>query len=133
MFHHRLSCPPPWPLFTHKGIGSRSSAWQGSYATITTYENEGEAMKVAATQYNLTTAINKASSAEQTRTVAPEGTAVARSAAIDPVLGDAQTQLSTLPEVDMARVAEMKDAISSGKISINIDSLTDAMQKYFQR
>ncbi len=90
-------------------------------------------MKVAATQYNLTTAINKASSAEQTRTVAPEGTTVARSAAIDPVLGDAQTQLSTLPEVDMARVAEMKDAISSGKISINIDSLTDAMQKYFQR
>ena len=56
-----------------------------------------------------------------------------RSAAIDPVLGDAQTQLSTLPEVDMARVAEMKEAISSGKISVNVDALTDAMQKYFQR
>ena len=90
-------------------------------------------MKVAATQYNLATAINNASSAEQTRTVAQEGTRVTRSAAIDPVLGDAQTQLSALPEVDMARVAEMKDAISSGKISIDIDSLANAMQKYFQR
>ena len=90
-------------------------------------------MKVAAPQYNLTTAINKASSAEQTCTVAQEGTRVMRSAAIDPVLGDAQTQLSTLPEVDMARVAKMKEAISSGKISINIDSLAEAMQKYFQR
>lgn len=90
-------------------------------------------MKVTATQYNVATAINKASSAEQTRTVAQEETSVARTAAIDPVLGDAQTQLSALPEVDMARVAEMKEAISSGKISVNLDSLTDAMQKYFQR
>lgn len=90
-------------------------------------------MKVAATQYNLATAINNASSAEQTRTVAQEGFRVTRSAAIDPVLGDAQKQLNALPDVDMARVAEMKDAISSGKISINIDSLADAMQKYFQR
>jgi len=90
-------------------------------------------MKVTATQYNLNTAINKASGAEQTRTVAQEGHSVTRSAAIDPVLGNAQTQLKALPEVDMARVAEMKDAISSGKIAINLDSLTDAMQKYFQR
>ena len=90
-------------------------------------------MKVAATQYNLTTAINKASSAEQTRTVAPEGTAVARSAAIDPVLGDAQTQLATLPEVDMDRVNSMKEAIASGKISIDVDSLASAIEKYYQR
>ncbi len=90
-------------------------------------------MKVTATQYNVATAINKASSAEQTRTVAQEEMSVAHTAAIDPVLGDAQTQLSALPEVDMARVAEMKEAISSGKISVNLDSLTDAMQKYFQR
>ena len=90
-------------------------------------------MKVVAKQYNLATAINKSSAAEQTRTVAQEGTKIERSAAIDPVLGDAQTQLSALPEVDMARVAEMKDAISSGKIAVNLDSLTDAMQKYFQR
>ena len=90
-------------------------------------------MKVTATQYNLNAAINKAASAEQTRTVAQEGQTITRSAAIDPVLGDAQSQLAALPDVDMARVAEMKDAISSGKIAINLDSLTDAMQKYFQR
>lgn len=90
-------------------------------------------MKVSATQYNLNAAINKASSTEQTRTVAQEGHTVTRSAAIDPVLGDAQSQLAALPDVDMARVAEMKDAISSGKITIHLDSLTDAMQKYFQR
>lgn len=90
-------------------------------------------MKVAATQYNLASAINKASSTEQTQTIAQEGTSVTRSAAIDPVLGDAQTQLSTLPEVDMARVNEMKEAIVSGKISVNLDSLIEAMQKYFQR
>jgi negative regulator of flagellin synthesis FlgM len=90
-------------------------------------------MKVTATQYNLNAAINKASSAEQTRTVAQEGQTITRSAAVDPVLGDAQSQLAALPDVDMARVAEMKDAISSGKIAINLDSLTDAMQKYFQR
>lgn len=90
-------------------------------------------MKVTATQYNLNAAINKASSVEQTRTVAQEGQSVTRSAAVDPVLGDAQSQLAALPDVDMARVAEMKDAISSGKIAVNLDSLTDAMQKYFQR
>lgn len=90
-------------------------------------------MKVAATQYTLASAINKASATEQTRTVAQEGTKIERSAAVDPVLGDAQSQLAALPEVDMARVAEMKKAISSGKIAINLDSLTDAMQKYFQR
>lgn len=90
-------------------------------------------MKVTSTQYNLATAINKASSVEQTRTAATESSKITRTAAIDPVLGDAQTQLTALPEVDMARVAEIKDAISSGKIAVNLDALTDAMQKYFQR
>ncbi|MTH46157.1 flagellar biosynthesis anti-sigma factor FlgM [Intestinirhabdus alba] len=90
-------------------------------------------MKVTATPFNLAAAIGKSSAAEQTRAVAREGSKVERSAAVDPVLGDAQTQLSALPEVDMARVAEMKEAISSGKIAVNLDSLTNAMQKYFQR
>ena len=44
-------------------------------AGIENNENEGAAMKVTAPQYNLTTAINKASSAEQTRTVAQEAPA----------------------------------------------------------
>lgn len=90
-------------------------------------------MKVTATQYNLNTAINKTASTGQNHAVAQEGHSVTRAAAVDPVLGDAQSQLAALPEVDMARVAEMKDAIGSGKVAINLDSLTDAMQKYFQR
>lgn len=90
-------------------------------------------MKVAATQYNLAGAINNASTAGQTQTVAQKGNKIERSAAVDPMLGDAQSQLATLLEVDMARVAEMKEAISSGKIAINLDSLTESMQKYFQR
>lgn len=90
-------------------------------------------MKVTNTQHNLASAINQASSTAQTRTVAQEGMKIERSAAVDPVLGDAQSQLAALPEVDMARVTEIKDAISSGKIAINLDSLTESMQKYFQR
>lgn len=90
-------------------------------------------MKILANQYNLTTSLGKSSAADQSRVPAKRGTKIERSAAIDPVLGDAQSQLSALPEIDMARVAEMKEAISSGKIVVNLDSLTDAMQKYFQR
>jgi Anti-sigma-28 factor, FlgM. len=52
--------------------------------------------------------------------------------AIDPVLGEAQTQLSSMPEVDMDRVKEIRDAIGKGQIAINVDELTAAMQKYYQ-
>lgn len=90
-------------------------------------------MKVTATSYGLNAAINSATDAQQIRTVAQEGQTISRSAAIDPLLGEAQSDLAALPEVDMARVQEMKDAISSGKIAINLDALTDAVQKYFQR
>ncbi|MGB7800227.1 flagellar biosynthesis anti-sigma factor FlgM [Buttiauxella sp.] len=54
-------------------------------------------------------------------------------AAVDPVLGDAQKALQSLPEVDMARVAEMKQAISNGQLHVNLDDLTLSIQKYFQR
>lgn len=54
-------------------------------------------------------------------------------AAVDPVLGDAQKALQNLPEIDMARVAEMKQAISNGQVHINLDDLTLSIQKYFQR
>ncbi|MGC6096679.1 flagellar biosynthesis anti-sigma factor FlgM [Citrobacter portucalensis] len=84
-------------------------------------------MKVTATQYNLNAAINKAYSAKQ------DVPTISHRATVDPVLGNAKSQLASLPYIDMAHVAEMKDAISSGKIAINLDSLTDAMQKYFQR
>lgn len=53
--------------------------------------------------------------------------------AVDPVLGDSHNQLNALPDIDMARVAEMKQAISNGQIPINLDNLTLSIQKYFQR
>jgi len=92
-----------------------------------------DAMKITSTQYNVAAAINQTSATEQTRTKAAEGQTIERSHAIDPVLGDAQTQLTSLPEVDMEKVAAMKDAIAAGKIDVNLDELTSAMQKYYQR
>ncbi|MEW7311550.1 flagellar biosynthesis anti-sigma factor FlgM [Buttiauxella gaviniae] len=54
-------------------------------------------------------------------------------AAVDPVLGDAQKALQNLPEIDMDRVAEMKQALSNGQLHVNLDDLTLSIQKYFQR
>ncbi|HDS9360344.1 TPA: flagellar biosynthesis anti-sigma factor FlgM [Enterobacter cancerogenus] len=90
-------------------------------------------MKVTSTQYAMTSAINQASSTATARTSGADEMKTAKTAAIDPVLGDAQSQLAALPEVDMARVASMKDAIASGKISIDVDSLAGAIEKYYQR
>lgn len=90
-------------------------------------------MKITPTQYNLASAINQASATEQTRSQAAEGHAVERSQAIDPVLGDAQTQMASLPEVDMEKVTAIKEAIAAGKITVNLDELTGAMQKHFKR
>ncbi|MFP2238805.1 flagellar biosynthesis anti-sigma factor FlgM [Pseudescherichia vulneris] len=90
-------------------------------------------MKVTSTQYAMTSAVNQASSTTPTRTSGTEEMKTPRTAAIDPVLGDAQTQLATLPEVDMARVTSMKEAIAKGKISVDLDSLTHAIEKYYQR
>ena len=69
---------------------------------------------------------------EATQTKATEKPAVQATTAIDPVLGEAQRQMATLPDVDMARVIEMKEAISSGKITIQLDKLSGAMQQYFK-
>ncbi|WP_231566268.1 MULTISPECIES: flagellar biosynthesis anti-sigma factor FlgM [unclassified Serratia (in: enterobacteria)] len=55
------------------------------------------------------------------------------SSAIDPALGEAQSQLSRLPDVDTERIAEMKDAIKAGKLNIDLDELTSAIQQYYQR
>lgn len=57
----------------------------------------------------------------------------APAAAIDPVLGDAQTQLQAMPEIDMDRVAEMKLAIGNGQVTVDLDELARSIQKYFQR
>lgn len=56
-----------------------------------------------------------------------------KSPAIDPVVGEAQMQLQDMEEIDMARVAEMKLAISKGEIAVDINELTLAVQHYFQR
>ncbi|WP_442779679.1 flagellar biosynthesis anti-sigma factor FlgM [Enterobacter cancerogenus] len=90
-------------------------------------------MKVTSSQYAMTSAINQASSAAPVRKTGAEEMKTTKIAAIDPVLGDAQTQMAALPEVDMARVASMKEAIASGKISVDLDSLTSAIEKYYQR
>ncbi len=90
-------------------------------------------MKINPTQHNVAAAVNKASATEQTRTQAAEGHTVERSQAIDPVLGDAQRQMTSLPEVDMEKVAALKEAIGAGKITVNLDELTSAMQKHYQR
>lgn len=90
-------------------------------------------MKVTASQYSMAPAIHQAGATEQTRTVSAEGMKIERAAAVDPVLGEAQTQLKTLPDVDMEKVNAMKDAISSGKVHVDLDALTEALQKYYQR
>jgi len=91
------------------------------------------AMKVTSTQYAMTSAVNQAASTPPARVADADEMKTTRTAAIDPVLGDAQTQLAALPDVDMARVNSMKEAIASGKISVDIDSLAGAIEKYYQR
>lgn len=89
-------------------------------------------MKVSASQYNTVSAIDNKQVAKN-NDVAPAAKAKkAQLEAIDPVLGEAQSQLSAMPEIDMDRVNEMKEAISKGQIGINVDELTVAMQKYYQ-
>lgn len=90
-------------------------------------------MKVNPTQYSLAVATLNAGATSQTQPQADEGNSVEKTRPVDPVLGEAQNQIGAMPEVDMARVAAMKEAISAGKISINLDELTDAMQRYYQR
>lgn len=90
-------------------------------------------MKVTSTQYAMASAVNQANAATAARPAGTEEMKTTRAAAIDPVLGEAQTRLAAMPEVDMARVASMKEAIASGKISVDIDSLAGAIEKYYQR
>lgn len=90
-------------------------------------------MKIARTQYNPALAPLNASAAEQTRSQAEEGNNIVNIRPTDLVLGEAQTKMATMPEVDMAHVEAMKEAISARKIDINVDDLADAMQNYYQR
>lgn len=84
------------------------------------------------TPCNTARALTSINTTEAAQTKATEKPAVQATAAIDPVLGEAQRQMATLPDVDMARVIEIKEAISSGKVTIQLDQLSDAIQKYFK-
>lgn len=90
-------------------------------------------MKVNSTQYSPAVAPLNSKAAQQTRPQAEEGSSAEKARPVDPVLGEAQQNMAAMPEVDMARVEVMKEAISAGKISLNLDELTGAMQKYYQR
>ncbi|WP_257469378.1 flagellar biosynthesis anti-sigma factor FlgM [Pantoea allii] len=90
-------------------------------------------MKITSTQYAMTRAINQANATTPSRSAGREDMKISRSAAIDPVIGEAQTKLSALPEVDMAQVAAVKDAIATGQISIDLDALAHAIEQYHQR
>lgn len=90
-------------------------------------------MKITQGQFEpvQTTSTHAARETEQSGTATP--LRAPQVAAIDPVLGDAQTQLKSLPDVDMAKVAEIKHALSEGKFAIDLDELTLSMQNFFQR
>lgn len=90
-------------------------------------------MKITPTQYNAPTAVNQTSATEQTRTQAAVDLSIERSRPVAPAVGEAQMQIAALEEVDMEKVAAMKEIISAGKIDINLDKLTRAMQKFYQR
>lgn len=71
------------------------------------------------------------SAKESVKTQAPSPLRAAQSPPVDPALGQAQTQLKALPDIDMEKVAEIKNAISEGKIAINLDELTLSIQQFF--
>ncbi|NWC65522.1 flagellar biosynthesis anti-sigma factor FlgM [Cedecea sp. P7760] len=90
-------------------------------------------MKVNTTQYSPAITALSTHTAGQTRPQAEESAGSEKTRPVDPVLGEAQQNMAAMPDIDMARVEAMKEAISAGKISINLDELTGAMQKYYQR
>ncbi|WP_336818566.1 flagellar biosynthesis anti-sigma factor FlgM [Cedecea sp. MMO-103] len=90
-------------------------------------------MKVNSTQYSPAVSQLNSQMTEQARPQAGESSSAEKTRPVDPVLGEAQKNIAAMPEVDMARVEAMKEAISAGKISLNLDELTGAMQKYYQR
>ncbi|WP_226572863.1 flagellar biosynthesis anti-sigma factor FlgM [Mangrovibacter yixingensis] len=53
-------------------------------------------------------------------------------AANEPVPEAALAALKSMPEVDLARVAEMKAAIANGEVSIDLDALSQAMRRFHQ-
>ncbi|WP_170123814.1 flagellar biosynthesis anti-sigma factor FlgM [Mangrovibacter plantisponsor] len=54
------------------------------------------------------------------------------SAANEPVPEGALAALKAMPDVDLARVEEMKAAIAQGEFSIDLDALSQAMRQFHQ-
>ena len=90
-------------------------------------------MKVNPTQYSAAIATLKTNTAEQRQLPVNDDLTVKRIRPIEPAIGEAQSKMMAMPEVEIERVQELKEAISSGKISVDLDALTLAMQKYYQR
>lgn len=74
----------------------------------------------------LTTTSEKADDSKKTTTTAK----IAESGSI---ISEAQQSLRQMPEVDEARVAEMKQAIASGELTPDSEKLARSMMDYFRR
>lgn len=90
-------------------------------------------MKITQGQFQPLQSTNIQATKASTQSDATAPLRTSQVAAVDPLLGEARTQLQALPDVDMAKVAEIKQALSEGKIGINLDELTLSMQQYFAR
>lgn len=93
-------------------------------------------MKISNTQTNYPQLTNTQSvQAKMDQTVANSNLATSVSSTNEPVMAalrDAHTQLSTMPDVDMEKVAELKAAIQAGNITLEPKKLAQAMLKYHQ-
>lgn len=90
-------------------------------------------MKIANTQMNhQQLSMSQNSQAKVATTAKSTGTSTPAEPLMT-ALRDAQTQLSTMPDVDMDKVAEIKSAIKEGRIELNANELAQAMLKYHQR
>lgn len=90
-------------------------------------------MKINPMQYSAAVAALKTNTTEQRQLPENDDLTVKRMRPIDPIIGEAQNKMMAMPDVEIDRVLEMKEAISNGKISIDLDALTLAMQKHYQR
>ncbi|WP_439411915.1 flagellar biosynthesis anti-sigma factor FlgM [Enterobacter ludwigii] len=90
-------------------------------------------MKVNVLQYTaISTVDNTFSIKDDAKPVTESSKKKQQPDAVDPVLGQAQQQLSSMPDIDMDRVNEMREAISNGQVSVNLDELTTSIQKYYR-
>lgn len=93
-------------------------------------------MKISNTQTNYPQLKNVQSVQEKMdQTVTNSKLATPVSSTNKPVMAalrDAHAQLSTMPDVDMDKVAELKAAIQAGNITLDPNRLAQAMLKYHQ-